>query len=47
MIANRGPITAKPVRKPSSGEVIIGTTTFHNTPALLHTGSFGCAQMIA
>src|SRR5207342_2142780 len=47
MTAKMTPITRKPVTKPSTGEVTMGTTTFHNTPALFHTGSLACAQMIA
>src|SRR5690606_31384947 len=44
---NSTPISRKPVVKPRIGEVIIGTITFHSTPALFHTGSAGCDQMIA
>src|SRR5690606_13713809 len=47
MIANSTPISRKPAMKPSTGELTIGTITFHSTPALRQTGSAGSDQMIA
>src|SRR5690554_7290862 len=47
MMANSRPIIAKPIRKPITGEVIIGTTTFHNRPAPFHHGCADSDQMMA
>ena len=35
MMKNSTPIIRKPAAKPSTGELTIGTITFHSTPALL------------